>query len=661
MAQPFYQPLGPLLSGEGSRAFLGLEVSEGSPPRPVVLVWVPEELAKDPEAFAKIARETKRASMLEHPNIIKVYGLASLDEGLARVVEFADGESLRKVLSVVKKFPPRLAALATADAAMGTHYAHVAGNEDGTPLLHGDIRPETLMVSFSGVCKVTGYGALSVAPKEQGGKRVHGRRAYCAPEQILGGRDAVNRQTDVYLLGLVLYECLTGEIPFKDEPDFDEAVLNRPFPRPAAEDIPPELIRVVEQATAKKAADRFPTARALRDAIERAIGVLPDHEELAAFLRTPFPEDAPARQARARELEAGIAELARKESERTRERSRSAEQAQLQGPAATAVGEPRWAGSSNSKPASLPQPRPGAALPTAGAAEPSAPASERPVARWFAVNPTNERSVATYVVPVLVLLALAGYWYLDHRSDEGPAAVPVAPGQSPAGSIANAPDVPGKPPAAAGPTSGEVADLEARLAKEAAREAASARDSGTATTDETSQPIAAASHNERPEVKAAVAKAPVDASPTAATSGAVASTAGNPALELSVDPPVEVALDGKPVGRSPVTVPVKPGKHVLQLTDPTRGINVSRAVRVAEAGKTSQRVVIGKGVVEVSAPAGAAIFIDGKSVGIAPVEDVSVFEGKHRILATLGSAKWQQAFTVAANERMSFKIEAIDN
>src|SRR5690606_40989819 len=56
--------------------------------------------------------------------------------------------------------------LVVADAAMGIHYAHLAGNDDGTPLVHGDIRPETLMVSFGGVCQVTGYGALGVAPKE---------------------------------------------------------------------------------------------------------------------------------------------------------------------------------------------------------------------------------------------------------------------------------------------------------------------------------------------------------------------------------------------------------------------------------------------------------------------------------------------------------------
>ncbi|HEX8441563.1 MAG TPA: serine/threonine protein kinase, partial [Archangium sp.] len=98
MSQVRYQPLGPLLAGEGSRAFLGLALPEGVPPRPVVLVWAPPEVARDEELSAGLQRETQRASMLEHPNILRVHGLVPLDAGLARVTEFADGESLRRLL-----------------------------------------------------------------------------------------------------------------------------------------------------------------------------------------------------------------------------------------------------------------------------------------------------------------------------------------------------------------------------------------------------------------------------------------------------------------------------------------------------------------------------------------------------------------------------------
>src|SRR3954465_7430607 len=106
MSSVRYQALGPLMSGEGSRAFLGLMLPEGGAAQPIVLIWVPTEVASDPEQQGLLAKETLRAAILDHPNIIRVFGLASLAEGLARIVEFADGETLRKVLDTVGRLPP---------------------------------------------------------------------------------------------------------------------------------------------------------------------------------------------------------------------------------------------------------------------------------------------------------------------------------------------------------------------------------------------------------------------------------------------------------------------------------------------------------------------------------------------------------------------------
>ncbi|HLL84296.1 MAG TPA: serine/threonine-protein kinase, partial [Longimicrobium sp.] len=287
-----YQPLGPLLSGKGSRAFLALEIPENAPKqsRPVVMIWLPEELASDPASLASVERETHRAVVLDHPNIIRVFGLVQEKEGVARVVEFADGESLRRVLEVAPRLPVGIAARVIVDAAMGVHYAHLAGNDDGSPMVHGDLRPETLLVTYGGVSKVSGYGALAVAPKEPGGRRVRGRRSHCAPEQVVGGRDAVNVQTDVYLLGVALYECLTGKVPFQDAPNFDQAVLNDPPPSIPADECPPALAEVIQRAMSKKATERYPSALALREAIEQAMGELPSHASFANYLKNFFPE-----------------------------------------------------------------------------------------------------------------------------------------------------------------------------------------------------------------------------------------------------------------------------------------------------------------------------------------------------------------------------------
>ncbi len=314
MAIKRYQALGPLLAGEGSRAFIGLEISKDGRAEPVVLVWVPEGTEKDPALLERIRKETEHAAKLDHPNIVRVHGFAALDEGFARVVEFADGESLRKVLEVAKKLPPRFAAKIVCDAATGVHYAHVAGNDDGAPLVHGDIRPETLLVSFNGSVKVTGYGALAFAPREIGGQRVKGRRVHTAPEQIIGGREALSIQTDVYLLGLTLHECLTGLVPFADQNDFfDQAVLTLPLPPPPLGEVPEALERIIYRACAKKVPERFPTPLQLREEIERAIGgALPTNEELAAFLKSYFPDSDTVRAARRQAIDTGIADYSRK-------------------------------------------------------------------------------------------------------------------------------------------------------------------------------------------------------------------------------------------------------------------------------------------------------------------------------------------------------------
>ncbi|MFP2912208.1 serine/threonine protein kinase, partial [Pyxidicoccus sp. 3LFB2] len=311
MSSVRYQSLGPLLAGEGSRAFLGLALEDGAPPRPVVLIWAPQEIAQNPEMTARLTRETSRALVFEHPNILRVHGLAVQDGGVARVTEFADGEPLRRLLEAHPRLPPQFAALVVADAAMGLHYAHVAGNDDGTPLVHGDIRPETLMLSFGGVTKVTGYGALGVAPREKDGKRVKNRRKYSAPEQLLGGREAINVQSDVFLLGLVLHESLSGKMPFKDTADPDKAVLNRSLP-PLPQDVPLKIDAVVRKATTKRAYDRYPSALAFREALVEAVGTLPTHAQFAEFMGKYFPPENEARSARRRVIETGIAEVMQK-------------------------------------------------------------------------------------------------------------------------------------------------------------------------------------------------------------------------------------------------------------------------------------------------------------------------------------------------------------
>lgn len=636
-----YQALGPLLSGEGSRAFLGLMLPEKAPAQPIVLIWVPTDVAKDPEQSGALAKETLRASILEHPNIIRVYGMAALDEGLARIVEFADGETLRKVIETTGKLPPRLAGKIAADAAMGLHFAHLAGNDDGTPLIHGDLRPETLMVSFGGGVKVAGYGALSVAPREAGGKRVVHRRRYCAPEQIVGGRTAITLQTDVYLLGLVLYECLTGKMPFHEEPDFDQAVLGAPLPLDD-EDIPPEFQTILARATAKRATDRYPSAREFREAVEKALGPIAPNEELSAHLEGYFPVGDPTRAERRRLLDAGIADWAKKLFEAQAERAPQAAgepAAPARPPPAAAPSAEAIATAAAAAAAALPAPAPAPAKPAPAPAAAARPPAPRPVPRRTVsddevsrvIPPPQPKGSRWPLVFAGGLAVGAGALFLGRMM------FPPTPAQP--ATVAQQTPTPATPPAqptAAVPTADPAATNPA------------AANPATVTPPATT-PAASVT-----EPAVAKADAPDQVAPK--PKPAVYTPPPPPRLEVVVDPPVNARLDGKSIGRTPVVLVTKPGRHVLTLTDRSKGIDLRRVVMVDRTGTTTERISLGKAFFSINVPDGAEVYLDGRLVATHSLKDFGIIEGSHNVRVMLGTAKWEQSFDVAADEHMSYDV-----
>ena len=127
-------------------------------------------------------------------------------------------------------------------------------------------------------------------------------------------------------------------------------------------------------------------------------------------------------------------------------------------------------------------------------------------------------------------------------------------------------------------------------------------------------------------------------------------------LELTVEPAVEVVLDGVKVGRSPVSVPAAPGKRVLQLTDKSRGIDVKRAVVVGKEGVTRQSFTIGRGTLSVRMPDGAALALDGRSLGTRPPAEIPVYEGTHHLKVTLGDAVWQETFAIRPEQTLKYDV-----
>ncbi|GMU06345.1 protein kinase domain-containing protein [Corallococcus caeni] len=671
MSSPRYQSLGPLLAGEGSRAFLGLSLEEGATPRPVVLIWAPPEIAQNPELVARLERETNRAIVFEHPNILRVYGLEKLDGGLARVTEFADGEPLRRVLEANPRMSPGFAALVVADAAMGLHYAHVAGNDDGSPLVHGDIRPETLMVSFSGFTKVTGYGALSVAPRERGGKRVKNRRAYTSPEQLLGGREAVNVQSDVFLLGLTLHECLTGKMPFKESADPDKAVLNRALP-PMPADVPLKLDAVVRRATTKRALERYPSALAFREALVDAIGKLPEHDEFAAHLAKLFPPEAEARAARRATIEKGIAEALSKAGMSAPQIAELiAQGVGLAEPVKNKVPEISTAESSNPAPVQSVTAAPQASSSTqAPAAHASASVQASQVASSSAPHgsqasvPTQAASAqpSAHSVPAS---SAAQSTQASHGAQA--AAASSASAVTAQGATSGTPSPAPTETRPAGPIFGGAASpaVQSAVAQKPSRSwvpfvvgglvltlgagavIVQRQLQGTMTVEtfDAGLPTVVVAEPFDAGIEDAGVDAGVDAGPTMGI------------LDLTVEPRVEVTLNNALLGRTPLSASLPPGKHLLTFTNGALGISVSRTVTVAPTGRSAYQFFLNKAFINVRGPAGANVTIDGKPAGTVPVEELDVYEGYHRLNVTVGPSHWQKTFTIEPGQRVNFDVD----
>jgi hypothetical protein len=209
--------------------------------------------------------EARKAARLKHPGIVPVYDVGRHDGGYFIVSSLIDGQDLGALLR--QKPPPVSAAVRiVAEAARHLHHAHRQG------FVHRDIKPANILVDSHGHVFVTDFG---IALTGDDGRRddACGTLAYMAPEQLLGGAGGVDARTDVYSLGVVLYQLLTRRVPFEAETPagLREQILRqqpRP-PRSLERGVPREVERICLKCLAKAPADRYPSAEALADDLER--------------------------------------------------------------------------------------------------------------------------------------------------------------------------------------------------------------------------------------------------------------------------------------------------------------------------------------------------------------------------------------------------------
>jgi serine/threonine-protein kinase len=658
--------LGPLSSDVATRAFLACEVVDDAPraDRPLVVVWIPDEVVCDPARMAQLQRETALVVNLVHPNLARVYGLRHFEEGWARLVEYTDGEPLRRIAERIREdreaVDPRVIGRIVADVCSGVHYAHQhgIGHAAGHPIVHGGLRPDTVIVSFSGATQVTGYGASALAdaaPPSSGAGL--DRRHYFAPEQILGGKQAAGVVTDVYGIGALMYELLTGRAPYRGASDIEQAVLTGDLAVPMLTSQGDALMNVALRALSRRGGDRFPSVLDLEQAVHDALGAggIATEVEVGRLLEQLLPaEQTRTRQARHMLLDvAGDADAATI-------LTASRDLPEIPGPSTMPPfpsGEPARAVSGIAD--TVPSVGVGVAAPSAPAAPAAAEALEE--------EPLPVPSTVPESVSVSPHADLETPWSRpSSSSDEGPEAAPEAPPDRGAdAALAEALARPaGRPNSRfTRPLISEITHFDQRTgdgSRYAMWAVALAAVAGLSFIiffpKAPVEGLAEPSSRKKlpPELVAAAmerAERAEHPDPTTEVTGATG------AARIASKPPVDVFRGGTRLGRTPVTVALPVGRHELRLTDAGARINAYREVVVEEGELANLEVELAQFELAVTGPRGAEVFLNAERVDRLPVRPLRLYEGEYLVEVRYDGHRWSERIASAAGRRIDVAVE----
>jgi serine/threonine-protein kinase len=272
-----YEVLFELGRGGMSAVFAARRTGQGGFDKLLALKVLLPHIASDARFRELFLNEARLCAELEHPNVVSVFDLTE-HEGLPLLVmELVRGQSLRTALEVLA--PERRLAFGfrvMLAAAEGLHSAHRACKPDGTPLgiVHRDISPENILIGYDGRVKVADFGIAKgrfTSPVTITGE-IRGKLAYLAPEQITRDED-VSPRTDIWALGIVLYEIIYGRSPFLGETDA-ETLWNITARAPtfaAGDGVPEPLVDLMRECLSRRAAERPGSAREFGRRLESAI------------------------------------------------------------------------------------------------------------------------------------------------------------------------------------------------------------------------------------------------------------------------------------------------------------------------------------------------------------------------------------------------------
>jgi hypothetical protein len=638
-----------LARGGMGELFLAKRADGGRRAPLVVVKRILPELIDQPDFTAMFLSEGRIATLIEHPNVVRVHELGEEAGTCFMCMEYVAGKDLGTALRRLEaplELP--LALLVMREVCAGIGFAHDAVGPDGIPLhiVHRDINPYNILVSYSGEVKITDFGVAKARLRDRQQTRhgvLKGKLGYLSPEQARGL--PVDQRSDIYLLGLVLFELTTGRqaIAGRDAEMLTLATQAR-VPRPRAVDrrYPPALEQIVLRAVARDPAHRYQSAwdlqRDLRG-FEAEHGLAATAGDLAAWMKRLFA----AEHEESREVEAPFIYAARADDDPL---------------AATAVYDP-------SLPVGAARPAvPGDDLaprlvtadlrpsrPRAVRATPSGPAPRvEPALTMPGLRADETRSLA--VDELRATGALGPRPQFDDRTalidelrstveDEPVFAAPPAAPQ---------PEVPQQPAVRAAPRRarwvprvalaigllGLAILVYAPVSHEGGLPPLSPDGAPRASLRDAGAALRAATDAAPRDSRAATASrdwrgpAPRD-STVLAPDTARASARELVPVSIACTPRVTVYWRGDSLGSVPLLARLPPGRHVLVLQSREPLVQTTRELTVTRGGRTSARFELGRGKLDLRVRPWAEVEIDGVRAGTTPMSPLELWEGRHDV------------------------------
>ncbi len=281
--------------------YLGKKIGVGGFEKEVVLKQLLPEFTREPKFIDLFLREARLSASLDHANIVRTVDLVTAGEDYFIVMEYVRGGDLRTLMKRARRrhqrFPPQAALFIAHEILEALSYAHSRLGSDGRKLglIHRDVSPSNILLSGAGEVKLTDFGIAKASTHRSVFFKVKGKVGYMSPEQARG--EPIDARSDLFSLGVVLYEVLVGERLFVgDLMSTAAAIYSQPIAPPSKRrpELPPELDEVLLKALSLDRRGRYQTPEEFQDALSRVAAkrrLLCGASEMASILRQVCGED----------------------------------------------------------------------------------------------------------------------------------------------------------------------------------------------------------------------------------------------------------------------------------------------------------------------------------------------------------------------------------